>query len=57
MKDTITEEEQIEEILTEAHAHNLRPEVKTTAETFIQDDQHLSKVAAYNMALLQWVEN
>ena len=57
MKDTITEEEQIEEILTEAHAHNLRPEVKTTAETFIQDDQHLSKIAAYNMALLQWVEN
>ena len=51
------EQVQIEEILTEANAHNLRNEVKTTAEMFILDDKDLSKVAAYNMALLQWVEN
>tara|TARA_B100000768_G_scaffold163550_1_gene164894 strand:+ start:232 stop:423 length:192 start_codon:yes stop_codon:yes gene_type:complete len=55
--DLMDEQVQIEEILTEANAHNLRNEVKTTAEMFILDDKDLSKVAAYNMALLQWVEN
>mgnify|MGYP003124357387 CR=1 FL=1 len=53
----LDEQVQIEEILTEANAYNLRNEVKTTAEMFILDDQFLSKAAAYNMALLQWVEN
>tara|TARA_R110000744_G_scaffold54502_1_gene115712 strand:- start:1601 stop:1792 length:192 start_codon:yes stop_codon:yes gene_type:complete len=47
---------QIEEILTEANAHNLRNEVKTTADMFIKDDNLLCPIAAHNMALLQWVE-
>jgi|TARA_R110001592_G_scaffold333439_1_gene617246 hypothetical protein len=49
------ETEQIELILEEANAFNLRNEVKTTAEMFIQDDQHLNKIAAYNMAYMQWI--
>ena len=56
MNNTLTEIEQIEQVLTEAHAYNLRSEVKATAEAFILDDQHLSKIAAYNMAYIQWVD-
>jgi len=44
--DWMEEEEQVEEILTEANAYNLRAEVKTTAEMFIKDDPELSKTAA-----------
>ncbi len=56
MKDTITEEEQIEEILTEANAYNLRQEVVTTAAMFMQDDPELEKVIAYQMAYIEWVK-
>jgi|TARA_R100001163_G_C4998652_1_gene148602 hypothetical protein len=52
----ITEEEQIEEILTEANAHNLRQEVITTASVFMKDDPELDKVAAYQMAYMEWIK-
>lgn len=56
MKDTITEEEQIEQILEEANAYNLRQEVITTAETFIKDDPELDKIVAYEMGYMEWVK-
>jgi hypothetical protein len=51
------EAEQIELILTEASAHNLRNEVKTTAEMFIKDDPQLERGTAYEMAYMQWIKN
>jgi|TARA_R100000734_G_C3308268_1_gene98900 hypothetical protein len=51
-----TEEEQIEEILQEANAYNLRQEVKTTAEMFIKDDPALNRALAYEMAYMEWVK-
>ena len=51
-----TEAEQIEEILQEANAYNLRQEVKTTAEMFIKDDPALNKILAYEMAYMEWVK-
>jgi hypothetical protein len=56
MKDIITEQEQIEEILTEANAYNLRQEVITTAAIFMKDDPELDEVAAYHMAYMEWVK-
>ena len=52
----LTEEEQIEEILTEANSYSLRQEVKLTAEMFMKDDPELNKVAAYEMAYLEWIK-
>ena len=53
----MSEEEQIEEILEEANAYNLRQEVKDTAEQFIQNDNILvSRVDAYLMAYNEWVK-
>jgi hypothetical protein len=56
MKDTITEEEQIEEILTEANAYSLRQEVITTAAMFMKDDPGLEQIVAYQMAYMEWVK-
>ncbi len=50
-----SDEEQIEQILMEANAYNLRNEVKTTAEMFIKDDPDLNKACAYDMAYMQWI--
>ena len=47
---------QIEEILTEANAYNLRSEVMITAQSFIKDDPDLDKVSAYQMAYLKLIE-
>jgi|TARA_B100000780_G_scaffold271445_1_gene232391 hypothetical protein len=47
---------QIEEILTEANAYNLRSQVQATAEAFIKDDPDLDKVSAYQMAYLKLIE-
>jgi len=56
-KFNMSEEEQIEEILEEANAYNLRQEVKDTAEQFIQNDDILvSRVDAYLMAYNEWVK-
>ncbi len=54
--DSKSDEEQIEEILTEANAYNLRQEVKVTAETFIKDDPDLNKALAYEMAYKEWIK-
>ncbi|HAV25908.1 MAG TPA: hypothetical protein DCX01_07000 [Bacteroidetes bacterium] len=54
--DFIEENIQIEEILTEANAYNLKQEVITTAAIFMKDDPELDKVSAYNMAYLEWVK-
>ena len=54
--DFIEENIQIEEILTEANAYNLKQEVITTAAIFMKDDPELVKVSAYNMAYLEWVK-
>ena len=48
---------QIEEILTEANAYNLRNEVMITAQSFIKDDPDLDKVAAFQMAYIEWIKN
>ena len=50
------EEVQVEEILTEANAYNLKAEVNTTAMKFMKEDPELSKVAAYQMAYIEWVK-
>ena len=47
----MSEEEQIEEILEEANAFNLRKEVKDHAEDLLQNDDILvSRIDAYLMA-------
>lgn len=56
MKDIITEEEQIEQILEEANAYNLRQEVITTSEMFLIDDPELDRVVAYEMGFMEWVK-
>ena len=50
------DEIQIEEILQEANAYNLKAEVTTTAEMFIKDDPDLNKVVAHQMAYMEWVK-
>ena len=54
--DSKEDEVQIEEILAEANAYNLRQEVITTAEVFMKDDPNLNKVLAYEMAYMEWVK-
>ena len=47
----MSDELQIEEILEEANAYNLREEVKNTAKQFLQNDDILiSRIDAYLMA-------
>ena len=51
------DEEQIELILEEANAYNLREEVKHTANQFLQNDNILiSRVDAYLMAYHDWIK-
>jgi len=54
--DFMEDEVQIEEILTEANAYNLKQEVITTAEVFMKDDPELNKVVAYEMAYMEWIK-
>ena len=51
------DEIQIEEILAEAAAYNLRSEVITAAKGFIKDDEDLDKVVAYEMAYMELIRN
>ena len=53
---TLKNANNLEEILTEANAYNLKQEVITTAAIFMKDDPELDKVSAYNMAYLEWVK-
>ena len=43
----MSEEEQIEEILEEANAYNLREEVKINAEKIFQENDMFSRIDAY----------
>tara|TARA_R110001592_G_scaffold154875_2_gene384181 strand:- start:1214 stop:1402 length:189 start_codon:yes stop_codon:yes gene_type:complete len=54
--DFMEDEVQIEEILTEANAYNLKQEVITTAKIFMKDDPELNKVIAYEMAYIEWIK-
>jgi|TARA_R110000824_G_scaffold238144_1_gene426940 hypothetical protein len=48
---------QIEEILTEANAHNLRSQVMATAHQFIKDDPELDKLSAFQMSYIEWINH
>jgi len=52
----MSEEQQIEEILEEANAYNLRSEVKETAEKIFKKNDMLSKLDAYVMAYHDWIK-
>ena len=52
----MSEEEQIEEILEEANAYNLREEVKIWAEKELEKDNMLSKLDAYVIAYHEWIK-
>ena len=53
----MSEEEQIEEILEEANAYNLRKEVKKHAEDLLQNDGILiSRIDAYVNAYHNWIK-
>ena len=52
----MSEEEQIEEILEEANAYNLREEVKMWAEKELEKDNTLSKLDAYVIAYHEWIK-
>ena len=53
----MSEELQIEEILEEANAYNLRQEVKETAEKILKNNDILiSRVDAYLMAYNDWIK-
>ena len=43
----MSEEEQIEEILEEANAYNLRPEVEAEAKKILKENSMFSKIDAY----------
>ena len=54
----MSEEEQIEEILEEANAYNLRKEVEDHAKNILQkDDILISRVDAYLMAYNEIIED
>jgi len=50
----MTSEEQIEEILIEASAYDLRVEVMESAKGFIEDGY--DKVTAYELAFNEWIK-
>ena len=52
----MSEEEQIEEILEEANAYNLRQEVKDTAEKILKENDMFSKIDAYVKAYHEIIE-
>ena len=52
----ISEEEQIEEILEEANAYNLRQEVKETAEKIFKKNDMFSRLDAYVTAYHEWIK-
>ena len=52
----MSEEEQIEEILEEANAYNLRQEVKDTAEKKFEKNDMFSKLDAYVRAYHEWIK-
>ena len=53
----MSEEEQIEEILEEANAYNLRNEVKKEAEKIFKENDMFSKIDAYVKAYYEIIED
>ena len=52
----MSEEEQIEEILEEANAYNLRQEVKEEAEKIFNENDMFSRIDAYVRAYHNWIK-
>jgi len=52
----ITEEEHIEEILTEANAHGLRAEVKAYAENLLDESPEMDPIDAYTHGFEEWIK-
>ena len=52
----MTEEEQIEEILEEANAYNLRYEVIEAATKILKEEPNISELNAYVMAYNEWIK-
>lgn len=52
----MSNEEQIEEILVEASAYNLRAEVILTAKEIMDENPSIARVDAYQQAFLEWVK-
>ena len=50
----MTESEEIEEILHEAHAHGMRSEVMEWANKELKENPKLRKVDAYHLAFHEW---
>jgi len=53
----MSEEEQIEEILEEANAYNLRQEVKDTAEKILKENDMFSRIDAYVKAYHEIIDD
>ena len=53
----MSEEEQIEEILEEANAYNLRQEVKDTAEKILKENDMFSRIDAYVNAYYKIIDD
>ena len=53
----MSEEEQIEEILEEANAYNLRQEVKETAEKIFKENDAFSRIDAYVKAYHEIIDD
>ena len=53
----MSEEEQIEEILEEANAYNLRNEVKEEAEKILKENDMFSKIDAYVKAYHEIIDD
>ena len=56
MDKTMSEEQQIEEILQEANAYGLRDQVEAWAEMYMIVNPKLNKVTAYEMGYNEWVK-
>ena len=52
----MSEQQQIEEILLEANAYNLKYEVMKTATKLLKEDDTLSELDAYVTAYHEWVK-
>ena len=52
----MSEAEQIEEILEEANAYNLRYEVMETATKIIKEESDISELSAYVIAYNKWIK-
>ena len=52
----MSEQQQIEEILEEANAYKLRPEVKATAERIFKENDAFSRIDAYVKAYHELIE-